>query len=104
MWLNELFTIGIMGILDASYGAAAEHHLVLGQRAGFIGEDVLHLAQIFGDIQSPTLQMWVCLLIVQVHVLMDKIHLADLHDLDRDEERDGDQNLQGTETPSEPAG
>lgn len=37
--------------------------------------------------------MGVGLLVIQLHVLMDEVHLADLHDLDGHEEGDGYQHL-----------
>lgn len=86
-------TVSVVRVLDSGHGAAPEHHLVLGERSRLIGEDVLHLAEVLGDVQSSALQVRVRLLVVQVQVLVDEVNLADLHDLDGDEERDGDQHL-----------
>lgn len=86
-------TVGIVRVLHPGHCAAPEHHLVFRQRARLIREDVLHLAQILGDIKRPALQLGVRLLVVQIHVLMDEVHLADLHNFNRHEERDGYQHL-----------
>ena len=55
-----------MGVLHAGHGAATEHHLVLRERAGLVGEDVLHLAQVLSDVEGATLQVRVRLLVVQL--------------------------------------
>lgn len=86
-------TVGIMGVLHSSHSAAPKHHLVLCQRARLVRKDVLHLAEILSDIKSSALQVRVCLLIVQIHVLMDEVHLADLYNLNRHKEGDGYQDL-----------
>lgn len=82
-----------MGVLHPCHSAATKHHLVLCQRACLVREDVLHLAEILSDIKSSALQVRVCLLIVQIHVLMDEVHLADLDDLNRHKKGDGYQHL-----------
>ena len=82
-----------MGVLHSCDSAASEHHLVLRQRACLVRKDVLHLAEILSDIKSSALQVRVCLLVVQIHVLMDEVHLADLYNLNRHEEGDGYQHL-----------
>ncbi len=74
-------TIGIMGVFYPCHSAAAKHHLVLSQRACLVREDVLHLAEVLGDVKSSALQVRVCLLVIQLRVLMDEVHLADLDDL-----------------------
>lgn len=89
----DRLTIGIVGVLHACHCAAAKNHLVLCQRACLVREDVLHLPEIFCDIKSSALQVRVRLLVVQLHVLMDEVHLADLHNLDRHKEGDGYQHL-----------
>lgn len=66
-----------MGVLHPGHSAASEHHLVFRQRASLVREDVLHLAQILSDIKCSALQVRVCLLVVQIQVLMDEVHLAD---------------------------
>lgn len=82
-----------MRVLDSCHITAAKHHLVFRERAGFIRENVLHLAKVFCDVQSPALEVRVCFLIVQLHVLMDKVHLAYLHYFNGNKERDWDQHL-----------
>lgn len=83
-----------MGVLHPGHGAAAKHHLVLRQCARLVGEDVLHLAEVLGDVESSALQMGVGLLVVQLDVLMDEVHLADLDDLNRHKQGDGYQHLE----------
>lgn len=82
-----------MGVLHSCHSAAPKHHLVLRQRACLVRKDVLHLAEILSDIKSSALQVRVCLLVVQIHVLMDEVHLADLYNLNGHEEGDGYQHL-----------
>lgn len=91
--LLACLTIGIMGVLHPCHSAAAKHHLVLRQRARLVREDVLHLAEILGDIQSSALQVRVRLLVVQIHVLMDEVHLADLDNFNRHKKGDRYQHL-----------
>lgn len=93
MCLLACLTIGIMGVLHPCHSATAKHHLVLCQRACLVREDVLHLAKILCDIKSSALQVRVCLLIIQIHVLMDEVHLADLDNLNRHKKGDGYQHL-----------
>lgn len=93
--LLDCLTIGIMGVLHPSHSAAAKHHLVLRQRACLVREDVLHLAEILSDIKSSALQVRVRLLVIQLHVLMDEVHLADLDNLNRHKQGDGYQHLEG---------
>lgn len=95
MCLLDCLTIGIMGVLHPSHSAAPKHHLVLRQRACLVREDVLHLAEILSDIKSSALQVRVRLLVIQLHVLMDEVHLADLDNLDRHKQGDGYQHLEG---------
>lgn len=95
---RSILTVSIMRVLHPRHGAATEHHLVVRQRARLVRKDVLHLAQILSDIQSPALQVRVRLLVIQIHVLMDEVDLADLHDLNRHEEGDGYQHLERTQS------
>lgn len=83
--LLDSLTVCIMGVLHPCYGAAAKDHFVLCQRACLIREDVLHLAKILCDIKSSALQVRVRLLVVQLHVLMDEVHLTDLDYFNRHE-------------------
>lgn len=87
------FTIGIMGVLHTSHGAPPKHHLVLRQRASFVRKNVLHLAQVLGDVQSPTLQVRIGLLIIKIHVLVYEVHLTDFDNLNRHKQGDWDQHL-----------
>lgn len=83
-----------MRIFYARHSAPSENHLILSQRAGFVREDILDLPQVLRDVQSPALQLGVGLLVVQLQVLVDEVHLAHLDDLDGDVERNGDQDLE----------
>ena len=89
-------TVRIVRIFYASHSAPSENHLILCQSASFIREDILDLPQVLRDVQSPALQLGVGLLIVQLQVLVDEVHLAHFNDLDGDVERNGDQDLEDT--------
>lgn len=84
-----------MRVLRAHDGAPAEHHLVLGESAGLVGEDVLDLPEVLGDVQRLALDASVRLLVVEVDVVGDEEDLTDLHQLDGQVKRDGDQDLTG---------
>lgn len=86
-----------MWVLGAHDGASAEHHLVLRQSAGLVREDVLDLAQVLRDVQGLALDAAVGLFVVQIDIVRDEEELADLHQLDGDVERDGNQDLEGGE-------
>lgn len=88
-------TVVDVRILHAEDAAAAEHHLVLRQGSRLVGEQVLDLAQVLGDVEGPALDPGVQLLVVQVQVVVDEVDLAQLHKLDGHVERDGDQHLVG---------
>lgn len=89
-----------MWVLSAHDGASAKHHLVLGEGASLVREDVFDLSQVLGDVQGLTLHAAVCLLIVQIGVISDEEDLTDLHQLNGHIEGDGNQDLQrrGEET------
>lgn len=91
------FTIGIMRVLHSSHGATPKHHLVLGQRASFVRKNVLHLAKVLGDVQSSTLQVRVCFLIIKIHVLVYEVHLTDFDNLNGHKQGDWDQHLKQRE-------
>lgn len=44
----------VVGIVDSIDGAPLEDHVVLGQSSCLVSEDVLHLAQLLGDVQGST--------------------------------------------------
>lgn len=92
-------TVGVVRVLYARHGAPAEHHLVLGQRARFVREHVLDLPQVFRDVQRAALQAGVGLLVVQLRVLVDEVHLAHFDDFDGDVQGNGNQNLGDTGQP-----
>lgn len=94
-------TVGVVRVLHARHDAAPEDHPVLGEGAGLVGEDVLDLAQVLGDVERPALQLGARLGVMQLHVLVDEVHLAHLDDLDGHVQGDGDQNLEDTRAPRE---
>lgn len=98
---SERFTILLVRVLRAHDGAPAEHHLVLGESARLVGEDVLDLAQILGDVQRFALDAGVRILVVQVGVVGDEEDLTDLHQFDGQVERDGDHDLTGEDRKCE---
>lgn len=90
---SQRFTVLLVRVLRAHDGAPAEHHLVLGESARLVGEDVLDLPQVLGDVQRLALDVRVRLLVVEVRIVGDEEDLADLHQLDGQVERDGDHDL-----------
>lgn len=90
-------TIFLVRILAAHDGATSEHHLVLCQGPRLIGEDVLDLAQVLRDIEGSTLNGQIGLFIIQVKVIVQEEHLPELHQLNGDVQRDGDQHLKRDE-------
>lgn len=88
-------TIFLVTILSAHDGAAPEHHLVLGQRPRLVGEDVLDLAQVLGDVQGSALNGQIGLLVVEVKVIVQEEYLPQLHQLNGHVQRDRDQHLGG---------
>lgn len=90
---SQRFTVLLVRVLRAHDGAPAEHHLVLGESAGLVGEDVLDLPQVLGDVERLALDVRVRLLVVEVRIVGDEEDLADLHQLDGQVERDGDHDL-----------
>lgn len=89
-----ILTVSIVRVFHSCHSTASKHHLVFCERAGLIRKDVLHLAEVFCDVQSSALQMRVRLFIVELSVLMNKIHLAYLHYFNGNKERDWDQDLE----------
>ncbi len=88
-----LLTIFLVRIFDPVDTAAPEHHLVLGQSSRLIREQVLDLPQILGDVEGPTLDPGVQLLVVQSQVIVDEVDLAKFHDFNGYVQRNGDQHL-----------
>ena len=80
-------------IVPAAHGAAAEHHLVLCQSPGLVGEDVLDLAQVLSDVEGPGQERSVGWLVVHVQVPVEEIDLDDLDYLDGHVERHRDDHL-----------
>ena len=55
MYLQKNPTVLLVRILCSHNGASAKHHLVFGERACLVGEDVLDLPQVLGDVQRLAL-------------------------------------------------
>lgn len=70
-----------MWIVDPTNSATLELHFVLRESARLVREDILNLTQVFRDVQGPALHRLVRLLVVQLNVLHDEVHLAKLHQL-----------------------
>ncbi|TNN72563.1 hypothetical protein EYF80_017170 [Liparis tanakae] len=56
-------------------------------------EEVLDLSEVLRDVQGPTLNPGIQLLVVQRQVIVDEVDLTQLHDLNGHVQRDGDQHL-----------
>lgn len=89
----SVLTIFLVRVLNPINTAAAEHHLVLRQSSRLISEEVLDLAQVLRDVQGPTLNPGIQLLVVQRQVIVDEVDLTQLHNLNGHVQRDGDQHL-----------
>ena len=64
-----------MRIVLPRYRTRLELHLVFCQSACFVGEDVLDLTQILGDVQGPALYPLVSGLVVEIKILVDEVDL-----------------------------
>lgn len=73
--------------------AAAKNHLVLCQSSCLIREQVLDLTQVLCDVEGPTLDPGVQLLVVQCQVIVDEKDLTQFHYFNGHVERDGNQHL-----------
>lgn len=93
MFPPEVLTIVLMRIINAKDAAAAEHHFVLRQCPSLIWKQVLDLTKILSDVKSTALNPGVQLLVVQVQVIVDKVDLAQFHNLNGHIEGNWDQHL-----------
>lgn len=82
-----------MVIVDTVHRATPKEHLVFRQRARLVGENMLHLSELFGDIHGTTFAALICLHVEHFDVIMDMIHLQDLAQLDGDVQRQGNHYL-----------
>ena len=64
-----------MRIVGPSDCTGLELHLVLGERACLIGEDVVYLSQVLRDVQGAALDTFVHRLVVQLDVAVDEVDL-----------------------------
>lgn len=65
----------------AEYCASLKHHLVLSEGPGFVTEHILHLAQLFWDVEGPALHSLLVYGVVHEGVIMDEINLRELSQL-----------------------
>jgi len=89
-----------MRVVLSADGARFELHLVLGERAGLVGEDVLHLPEVLGNVEGAALDPFVRGLVVERQVLVDEVHLQQLDDLQRHIQRQRDHRLKQHEVGS----
>ncbi len=103
--LRDLDTVGLGGrargdrgqlvVLDvedlAAHHELDELHLVAGERAGLVREDVGHHAQLLHQVRGAHSAGHVQLLAVQLVVHGDEVGLAHVHELDGHVQRDGDE-------------
>lgn len=88
-------TIFLVTIFAAHNGTTPEHHLVFRQGPCFVREDVLDLAQVFGNVEGSTLNGQISFFIIKVKVVMKEVHLPKLYQLNGHVQGDGDQHLRG---------
>lgn len=81
-------------VLGSCDSAAAEQHTVLREGSCLVGEQVLDLSKIFCDVQRSALHSCVQYWVIQIYIILNKIHLSQLHDLDRHIEGNRNQHLQ----------
>lgn len=74
-------TVILVREFSSHYSTAPEHHFILSQCPRLVREDILDLSQVLCDIKSTALDPRVLLLIIQVQVLSDEEHLANLYQL-----------------------
>ena len=77
-WRQSL-TSEVVGVVEATDGAAAKHHLIFGERSRLVGEDVLDLPEVLVDVERPALEGLVSGLVVHGTVPVDEVHLDELH-------------------------
>lgn len=67
-----------MYVVNAADGTSPEVHFVFCQRARFVGEDVLNLSQVLGDVHGFHLHGPITLRIIQLDVASDEEYLTHL--------------------------
>lgn len=82
-----------MGILHPKDATAAEHHPVFCESSCLVREQVLNLSQVLSDIEGPTLDPGIQLLIVKGQVIVDEVDLTQFHNLNGHIQRNGNQHL-----------
>ena len=65
-------------VVSSSYRTASEHHLILCQCASLVGEHILDLAQVLGDVESTALERHIASLVVHVQVPVKEVDLYNL--------------------------
>ena len=89
--LAALALVDDVRVRDASDRAAAELHLVAGERARLVAEDVFDLSEFFHETRCATQCGRVRAGVVHIEIRIDELRLLKLDDLHGDDERDGDQ-------------
>lgn len=82
-----------MAVVKACHTTSSKNHLVLCESSCLIRKEVLNLSKILSDVQGSALNSRIHLLIVEIHVALNKIYLSQLHDFNGNIERNGNQDL-----------
>lgn len=80
-----------VGVSDSSDAAVAEFHLVTGEGAGFVAENVFNLAELFDEGGRAAEGGCVGAGVVHVQVGVDQLGLLEFDDFHRDDEGNGDE-------------
>ena len=81
----------VVGILKAGDGTLLELHLIAGQGAGLVGEDVLDLTEFLDQAGRSADGGGIALIVVDVQIGVDEQGVRILDQVDGDEKGDGDQ-------------
>lgn len=73
---DDLWPTWSVGVVRPPDGTCLELHLVLCQRASFVGENVLDLTQILCDVEGPAFYSLVHWFVVELDVIVYKVHLT----------------------------
>ena len=93
---NSTLTIFFMAVIKACHTTSSKNHLVLSEGSCFIRKEVLNLSKILSDVQGSALNSRTHFLIVEIHIALNKIYLAKLHNFNGNIERNGNQDLRRT--------
>jgi hypothetical protein len=90
---NPTLTIFFMAIIKSCHSAPSKNHLILSEGPCLIRKEVLNLPKILSNVQGSALNSGIRFLIVEVHVTLNEIYLAKLHNFNRHIERNRNQDL-----------